>query len=638
MALITLRDACLAYGHHPLLDHADMTLEAGERLCIVGRNGAGKSTLLKVLLGDVQLDSGEVQRQRDLKVAMLPQALLDIPEKTVYDVVAEGLGELGDALQDWHHESQKGEQVNLARLDALQKRIELGDGWRVHQRIESILDRFGLDPDVRYEDLSGGWKRRVLLARAILPAPDVLLLDEPTNHLDVDAITWLEEWMPGFGGAVVFISHDRAFLDRTATRIVELDRGKLYSWPAPYDAYLEKKAEQLNAEEKARERFDKKLAQEEAWIRQGIKARRTRNEGRVRALKALREAARQRIQRQGSASLQIQEAERSGKIVVDMQQVTFGHDPDHPQVRDLNWTLMRGDRVGILGPNGIGKSTLIKLVTGELQPQSGHIRRGTKLEICYFDQSRDQIDLSKSIWDNVAEGKDHVEVGGRTLHVAGYLQSFLFDSQRLRTSASALSGGEINRLLLARLFTRPFNLLIMDEPTNDLDIETLEVLEDMLAAYDGTLLLVSHDRAFLDNVVTSTLVAEGDGHWTAYAGGYSDWLLQRPAPVPDSVPDKPKRDAGTGEASPESGTSAPDRSKGQGKLSYKLKRELEQLPAEIERLEREIEALETRTQSPDFYTGDHVEVTRTLEQLAERQKALEALLERWMELEDMSRG
>ncbi|RMF19853.1 MAG: ATP-binding cassette domain-containing protein [Gammaproteobacteria bacterium] len=643
MALITLRGASLAYGHHPLLDDANMAIEAGERVCIVGRNGAGKSTLLKVIAGEVMPDHGEVQRRRELRMAMLPQALVAQPGKSVYDVVAEGLGPLGDALRDWHHESLKGADANLARLDALQKTIELEDGWRANQRIESLLQRFGLDPDVAYDSLSGGWKRRALLARAVVPAPDLILLDEPTNHLDIEAIEWLEAWVREYPGAVLFISHDRAFLDRTATRIVELDRGKLFSWPAPYERYLEKKDEWLNAEAKAQERFDKKLAQEETWIRQGIKARRTRNEGRVRALKALREQARQRIQRQGSVSLQTQDAERSGKVVVRFHNVSFGYNPDQPQVRDLTWTLQRGDRVGILGPNGVGKSTLIKLVTGELSPQSGTVKHGTRLEICYFDQSRDQIHLNKTVWDNVAEGKDRLDIGGRTVHVAGYLQSFLFDRQRLRTPASALSGGEINRLLLAKLFTRPFNLLIMDEPTNDLDIETLEVLETMLTDYDGTLLLVSHDRAFLDNVVTSTLVAEGDGHWTAYAGGYTDWLAQRPDR--SSIQPGKSEQVSPEESAPSSGQVPRDKAvtgqssaPGKKKLSYKYQRELEQLPNEIEALEARVATLEAMTQAPDFYTRDHAEVTRALNELAELQAELEQKMERWMELEELAHG
>ncbi|MDG9667670.1 ATP-binding cassette domain-containing protein [Hahella sp. CR1] len=614
----------------PLLDHADLVIESQERLCLVGRNGAGKSTLLKVCAGEIKPDGGEINRGRDLKMAYLPQELPERGDASVRSVVAEGLAEVGEWLAAYDALTQQGAEGNVAELERLHNKIETHDGWRLRQKVEAVMQRLELSGDKSISELSGGWRRRVFLARALVQEPNLLMLDEPTNHLDIDMITWLEEELLQFGGSVLFISHDRAFIDRLATRVIELDRGKLSSWPAPYEAYLAKKEEQLAAEEKEWERFDKKLAEEEVWIRQGIKARRTRNEGRVRALKKLRDERRQRRDRVGQVSLKVDSEERSGNLVAELKNVSFGYADQPNLVKDLSWQLMRKDRVGLLGPNGCGKSTFIKLILGGLEATEGVIKRGSRLQVAYFDQLRGQIDPEASVWDNVAKGKDFIEVGGRNVHVTGYLKDFLFSPERLRTPAKALSGGEINRLLLAKLFTMPANFLVLDEPTNDLDMDTLDLLENLLAEFDGTILLVSHDRFFIDNVVTSTLVFEGDGKISEYPGGYNDWLAQRPVVKAEAKPAEAKAQAAKPKTASDGGKAA--------KLSYKLQRELDALPKEIERLEAEVAAMQEEVSAADFYSRPHEDVNRALTSLTALEQTLEKAMERWMELEEMAGG
>jgi len=633
MSLLRFKEVSLAFGLSPLLDHANLVIEPQERVSLIGRNGAGKSTLLKVIAGLVQADEGEVMRSTSLNVAYLPQEVHARDEATVFSVVAEGLQELGVWLTEYEFLSKSVGEADLPRMEWLQHQIESQDGWRLRQKVETAMQRLQIPPETIMGELSGGWKRRVFLARALVQDPNLLLLDEPTNHLDIDMIRWLEEELLQFRGGVLFISHDRMFIDRLATRIIELDRGKLTSWPAPYCAYMEKKEQQLAAEEKEWDRFDKKLAEEEVWIRQGIQARRTRNEGRVRALKALREERTQRRDRVGQVNLRVSEDRSSGKIIAEFDDVGFAYDDAQKILQSFNWTMMRKDRVGLLGPNGCGKSTFIKLVLGELEADTGNIKRGTKQQVAYFDQLRGQIDLDATVWDNVAKGKDFIALPDREVHVAGYLRDFLFPPERLRTPAKALSGGEINRLLLARLFTRPANVLVLDEPTNDLDMDTLDLLEELLANFDGSILLVSHDRTFIDNVATSCLVFEGEGKVTEFAGGYSDWLFQRPVlekigakkssePVQTS---KKAGDVAKVEQAPAS----------KKKLSYKLQRELDQLPSDVEALEGCIAALQLEVAGPGFYEQEHEVVAERLALMQSQEAELEALMERWLELEDM---
>ncbi|MGD8876037.1 MAG: ATP-binding cassette domain-containing protein, partial [Gammaproteobacteria bacterium] len=530
MPLLRLANLSLAFGHRALLDGVSLEVHAGERVCLVGRNGEGKSSLLRIIGGEVSADDGELWLRPGMRVAYLAQEAALDSRQSVFAVVAGGLPELGRMITDYHEAvaalEHAHDAANLARLSELQQVLEAAGGWELEQRVERVLSRLQLDGDAGFHTLSGGWRRRAMLARALVQEPDVLLLDEPTNHLDIEAITWLEEFMLGYPGALLFISHDRAFVRRLATRIIELDRGQLSSWPGGYDDYLRRKAEQLEVEARHNALFDRKLGQEEAWIRQGIKARRTRNEGRVRALKDLREQHRQRRERSGKADLQLDSGEQSGKLVFEAEHVSLSFG-EQIIIRDFSTTILRGDRVGIIGPNGVGKSTLIRVLLGELQPDSGVVRRGTRQQVAYFDQQREQLDPQATLMESVGEGSPRVVINGRDRHVAGYLRDFLFPPERLQSPVSTLSGGERNRLLLARLFARPANLLVMDEPTNDLDVETLELLEELLLDYPGTLLLVSHDRAFLDNVVTSSLVFEGDGVIGDYVGGYSDWLRQR---------------------------------------------------------------------------------------------------------------
>ncbi len=626
MALLTLRNVSLAFGAAPLLDGIDLQIEPGERLCLVGRNGTGKSTLMKLLNDELQADSGEVVRRQGLRVARLTQEVPHELAGPVFDVVAGGLGESGALLADYHTVShqlaESGDAKLLSKLEQIQHRLEAVDGWALNQRVETVVSRLKLPADSDFASLSGGLKRRVLLARELVSEPELLLLDEPTNHLDIDAIAWLEEFLLGWQGSLLFITHDRMFLQRLATRIIELDRGVLSSWPGDYETYLVRKQEALEAEATQNALFDKKLAQEETWIRQGIKARRTRNEGRVRALKALRSERRERRERQGTAKMQVQGAERSGKVVIEAENLSFSYD-GKPIFSDFSTTIMRGDKVAILGPNGVGKTTLLKVLLGDMEPQQGKVKLGTKLEIAYFDQHRSILDEEASVIDNVAEGSDRVEINGASKHIMGYLQDFLFTPDRARSPVKSLSGGERNRLLLAKLFTKPSNLLVMDEPTNDLDVETLDLLEELLLDYQGTLLLVSHDRAFINNVVTSSLVFEGHGRLNEYVGGYDDWLRQRPSCELETG----KQKKGT--------ASQPEQAKSvkKAKMSYKDKRELEMLPDKITELEAEQEALQQKMADPDFYQQqDGGAITLTTERMEQITVELEQAYERWEEL------
>ena len=628
MPLLRLNKVSLAYGHRALLDAVDLEVHRGERVCLVGRNGEGKSSLMRVLSGEVVPDDGECWIRPATRVAYLAQEVGMDSNDSVFDVVAAGLPGLGKLISDYHHAAselaQSGNAATLQRLSELQQALEAADGWQLEQRVESVLSRLQLDSDAVFHSLSGGWRRRVMLARALVCDPDVLLLDEPTNHLDIEAITWLEEFMVDYGGALLFVSHDRAFVRRLSTRIIELDRGQLTSWPGSYDDYVRRKAEQLEVEARHNALFDKKLSQEEAWIRQGIKARRTRNEGRVRALKALREQYRERRNRSANARLALDGGEQSGKLVFEAEDVSLSFGA-HTVINKLSTTILRGDRVGIIGPNGTGKSTLIKVLLGELQPDSGQVRRGTRQQVAYFDQQREQLDTGKTVMDNVADGSQHVLVNGRDRHVASYLRDFLFPPERLQSPVSTLSGGERNRLLLARLFAKPANLLVMDEPTNDLDVETLELLEELLMEYQGTLLLVSHDRAFLDNVITSSLVFEREGVIGEYVGGYADWLRQKTAA------EEPSRKQSSGPAVKTAAASTTVAKP--GKLSYKDQRELDALPAKIEQLETEQAQLQAAIGDPGFYQQSHEQANVILERLQTVEEALEVCYGRWEVLE-----
>ena len=627
MALLSLRDIQLSYTHPPLLDGVSLSIEPGERVCLIGRNGEGKSTLLRVLAGEIQADDGERVLRRGARLARLEQEVPQDLGGPVYEVVAEGAGEAAGLLKAYHAASEAlaedASETALARLHQAQQALESAGGWQLQQQVEQVISRMRLDGKADFAALSGGMKRRVLLARALAGDPDLLLLDEPTNHLDIESIAWLEEFLLGWRGALVFITHDRGFLRRLATRIVELDRGRLIDYPGDYDNYLRRRAERDHAEALEQARFDKTLAQEEVWIRQGIKARRTRNEGRVRRLKEMRAQAAQRRQRQGSARLSLNSAERSGRLVCEARHVNYAWE-GRPIVRDFSTTILRGDRIGIIGPNGCGKSTLLGLLLGRLRPDSGQVERGTRLEIAYFDQLREQLDPEKTVLDNVAGGSDKVVVDGRARHVISYLGDFLFPPARCRQPVASLSGGERNRLLLARLFTRPFNLLVLDEPTNDLDLETLELLEELLLDFDGTLLLVSHDRDFLDNVVTSTLVFEGEGRINEYVGGYSDWLRQRPAPEAPAEARAVARD----QARP---AAAPARAR---KLSYKDQRELDALPGRIEALEDELASLQARLSDPGVYEAEGAEgLARLGARLEAVEQELASCYARWEALE-----
>jgi ATP-binding cassette subfamily F protein uup len=631
MSLISLNNIHLGYGH-PLLDGISFSLDKGERVALVGRNGTGKSTLLKLIDRQIPADDGDIAFADGVRVARLDQ---EVPLETagsVFDVVATGLGEIGDAVRRYHHlthdmSGEPGTAV-LQELEDCQHIIEAAGAWDMEKTVENLLTRLSLPVDVDIASLSGGLKRRVLLARALAAQPDILLLDEPTNHLDLDAILWLEEFLLGWPGTLVFITHDRVFLQRLATRIIELDRGHLTDFPGDYPTYQRRKAELLEAEAKSHAEFDKKLAQEEVWIRQGIKARRTRDMGRVKRLVEMREARSERRVRSGQVSMQVQQGERSGKLVVEAENVSFRYG-DQPIVDALTTTILRGDKVGIIGPNGCGKTTLLRLMLGQLEPTSGKIKLGTNLQIAYFDQYRATLDENATVIDNVAQGSDRVTVNGRNTHVIGYLQDFLFTPDRARQPVKSLSGGERNRLLLARLFTQPANLLVLDEPTNDLDADTLDLLEELLIDYSGTVLVVSHDRAFLNNLVTSVLAFEGHGTVNEYVGGYDDWVRQRAQSPAVSSP--VRSDEGKGPATPPiSKPATPIKGR---KMSFKEQKELEGLPQTIEQLETELTVLNESMAQPGFYQQNKDDITRSQAELAEKQSALESAYIRWEALE-----
>ncbi|EHH1096689.1 ABC transporter ATP-binding protein [Vibrio parahaemolyticus] len=635
MALLTIHNAQLAFGDHPLLDRAEFALQENERVCLVGRNGAGKSTLMKVLAGDILLDDGKIQITQDVVVSRLEQDPPRNQEGTVYEYVSGGLAEIGEQLKIYHDlldlVAQDPNEKNINRLAKTQEQLDHSNAWRFDDRVKNVLSALKLSPDTLLRDLSGGWQRKAALARALVCDPDVLLLDEPTNHLDVTTIEWLENFLKDFKGSIIFISHDRAFIKSMATRIVDLDRGQLSSFPGDYDNYLLEKEEMLRVEDMQNAEFDKKLAQEEVWIRQGIKARRTRNEGRVRALKKLREERRDRREVQGKVNLNIDDASRSGKIVFEAENVSFAYDGKQI-VDNFSFNIMRGDRIALIGPNGCGKSTVLKLLLGQLEAQSGRLHCGTKLEVAYFDQYREILDPEKTVIDNLADGKQEVMVGGRQRHALSYLQDFLFAPKRARTPVKALSGGEKNRLLLARILLKPNNLLILDEPTNDLDIETLELLEEMLANYQGTLLLVSHDREFVDNTVTTSWIFEGDGVIEEFVGGYHDAKQQRDQALAVRFStEKPAKKEKVVEETPKT-TQLKNNSK---KLSYKLQRELEALPAKLEQLESDIETLQEQVNDPEFFAKPVEQTQPVLEQLAALEQELEIAFERWEELEAM---
>jgi len=628
MPLLRLDAIHLQYGTQVLLDEVCLTITRGEKLGLLGRNGAGKTTLLKLLAGELSPDSGERWVRPGVCIARLQQTLPQADQLCVYDAVAAGLADAGRLLTEYHQLLQADPPADMAQLSRVQQQLEDADGWQLQQRVETTISQLQLPAEASMGELSGGWRRRVALAQALVSQPDILLLDEPTNHLDIPAISWLEEQLATFPGAIILITHDRRFLQNVASSIAELDRGHLTQWQGHYRGFLRHREQQLLAEERANELFDKKLAQEEVWIRQGIKARRTRNEGRVRALKAMRDERQSRRERTGSASFAVEGAGQSGKIVAELQHVSkrFG---GQTILDDVSTIIQRGDRVGIVGPNGAGKSTLVKILLGQLQPDAGKVTFGSKLEIAYSDQLRDQLDPEKNLIDNVCGGQDFIEINGKKRHAISYLGDFLFSPERVRTPVKALSGGEQNRAILAKLFSRPANLLVLDEPTNDLDIETLELLEEILLSFDGTVLLVSHDRDFMDNVVTSLLVLEGDGVVSEQAGGYSDWearggrlwdKLELP-PAPASDPKQaPTAPAGNPTAK-------------KSKLSYKDQRELDSLPGLIEKLELRQRELEENMSHPDFYQGDHAAVQQVLSELGGVQEKLESAFERWSALE-----
>ncbi|MFC4528736.1 ATP-binding cassette domain-containing protein [Dyella halodurans] len=622
MSLIQLQRVDFSIGGPLLLEHVDLSIERNERVCIVGRNGEGKSTLMKLIAGELKPDDGELRVQNGIVVARMAQEVPQGTEGTVFDVVSEGLGDLGHLLARYHHLLHEGD---FDALGEVQTQIEAQHGWDLDRRVTEVLTKLELPADTDFAALSGGMKRRVLLAQALVRKPDVLLLDEPTNHLDIEAIGWLEAFLKQFDGSLIFVTHDRSFLRALATRIVEIDRGQLTDWPGDYDNYLRRREERLHAEAQANALFDKKLAQEEVWIRQGIKARRTRNEGRVRALKALRVERAERRNLSGNVKMTAANAQASGKKVIDLEHVHQAYD-GRVLIDNLTTTVMRGDRIGIIGPNGAGKSTLLKIMLGELKPQRGHATLGTGIQIAYFDQHRLQLNDKLNALDNVAEGRDFIELNGSRKHIIGYLQDFLFSPERARAPITRLSGGERNRLLLAKLFAQPSNLLVMDEPTNDLDVETLELLEELLTDYQGTLLLVSHDRAFLDNVVSSTLVLEGHGQIGEYVGGYSDWLWQRPAAAQAVAAAAAK--PGLVRQDP-----APAATSAKRKLSFKEQRELEQLPLRIEQLETDIATRSEAMNDPSFFQQDSATIVKANEALAAAQAELDGAYARWSELD-----
>jgi len=629
MPLLRLDNLSLNYGTQVLLDQVNFTLHKGNKIGLLGRNGEGKTTLLKIIAGEIFPDSGEYWLRPGIKIAWLDQSLPAADEQEVYDVVASGLAEVGELLSRYHHAIQDLEHTDMRELERVQQQLEAKDGWRMQQRVDTVLTQLQLSGDVLMKELSGGWRRRVALARALVSDPDILLLDEPTNHLDIPAIEWLEKQLQEYRGAIICITHDRAFLQQIANQIIELDRGKLYPWEGDYHSFLRYREQELAAEERANALFDKKLAQEEQWIRQGIKARRTRNEGRVRALKAMRNEYSQRRSQMGKANFNMEEAERSGKVVAELINLSHSFD-GKPVIKNYSGLIVRGDRIGIIGANGAGKSTLIKIILGELTPDQGTVKLGSKLEVAYFDQLRAHLIPEKNLIDNICEGRDFIEIDGKRRHAISYLGDFLFTPDRVRTPVKALSGGEQNRAILAKLFSKPANLLVLDEPTNDLDIETLELLEEILLDFKGTVLLVSHDREFMDKVVTSIMVLEGDGIIKDYVGGYSNWA-QKGGKLKFENNSSPTTQ--TAKQNEPSAAAIPAHVEAKKKLSYKDQRELDNLPALIERLEQEQSALEQQIAAPEFYQAERDHIDNILAALKDTQIKLEQAYQRWGELE-----
>lgn len=644
MPLVRLDKVSLNFGTHILLDEVDFTLKKGSKIGLLGRNGAGKTTFMKVIAGSMQPDSGERWLRPGVEIAWLEQSLPEADEQSVYDMVAGGLAEVGELLKQYHHLIADYENADMKKLERVQGALEAKGGWSLGQKVDTVITQLQLPADKLMSQLSGGWRKRVALARALVREPEFLLLDEPTNHLDVPAIEWLEKQLQDYNGAVLLVTHDRTFLQNVVNKIVEIDRGHLYEFEGTFQKFLDFREQQLASEEKANKLFDKKLAQEEVWIRQGIKARRTRNEGRVRALEALRRERGERRELQGNAKFKLNSAESSGKIVAELENISHSFD-ERVVLRDLTTTVMRGDRIGIVGANGAGKSTLLKILLGKLTPQQGKVKHGSKMEVAYFDQLREHLDMDKNLIDNVSGGQDYIEINGQSKHVISYLSDFLFTPDRIRTPAKALSGGEQNRAILAKVFSRPANVLVLDEPTNDLDIETLELLEDILLKFEGTVLLVSHDRQFMDNVVTSLMVFEGDGIVNEYVGGYSDWsrrgneLFSFESSESESKSERKSKKLSAKPAAEPAQEAAPNKTPSK-KLSYKDQRELDALPALIEELEARQSELEQIMSSADFYEKDDggKSVEQTLKQVADVQGQLEQAFERWEALEKLRTG
>ena len=628
MSLLRFNEISLDFGELKILHETGFSIESGERVCLIGRNGAGKSTTLKLITGEIEADRGEIVRSTDLVISQLRQSLPEAMDLRVRDIVRSGLAETELLVEKYQQQSKlELDRDGMRELATLHARIDAHDGWHIDQRVDETITELNLPADKKMSELSGGWRRRVALAHALVQKPDLLLLDEPTNHLDIATIKWLENRVYTWPGAVLFITHDRVFLQRLATRILEIDRGKLTSWPGSYDNYLIRKEKMLEDEEAANARFDKKLAQEEVWVRQGIKARRTRNEGRSRALFKMREQRARRTARDGQARIYIEEADRSGRKVIRARNVCYRFG-DEPLIENFSIKIIRGDRIGLIGNNGVGKTTLLRLLLGDLEPMSGTLKHGTNLEIGYFDQLRQSLDLDKSVAYNVGEGRTYIKLNGKDRHIVGYLKGFLFSPKRATTPVKALSGGERNRVILAKLFTQPANLLVLDEPTNDLDIETLEVLENKLTEYGGTLIVVSHDREFLDNVVTSTIVFEDNGRIQEYVGGYSDWLRHGLALAETDSPYDAK-------ARKQRHAAERRKQRKPTKLSYKDQRELDQLPAEIDSIEASIVHMQQKIADPRFYSHDHAIVQTTVQELVDAEAMLEQRVERWSELEKL---
>ncbi len=634
MALIQLQNIQVSFGGPALLDNLSMTINPNERICLIGRNGAGKSTLMKVLNREIKADSGEIITEKGAVIAQLEQEVPRDMSGSVYDVVASGLEEAGELLSAFHamnEEEDIGSEDWMKRFERIQHDLEACNGWHFQTTIDTVISRLELNPDVDFSQLSGGIKRRVLLARALVQEPDVLLLDEPTNHLDIEAIIWLEDFLLSFNGSLVFITHDRSFLRRLATRIVEIDRGQATSWPGDYENFLRRKEETLHAEELENARFDKKLAQEEVWIRQGIKARRTRNEGRVRSLEKMRDERGERREQQGSVNIQVDVGQKTGKRVVEVEHISYTLPTGRVLVDDFSALVQRGDKIGLIGPNGVGKTTLLKILLGELEPDKNpdsKIIQGTNLQVAYFDQLRSQLDENRTVKDNLDRGADKVTVNGKEKHVISYLQDFLFAPDRANSPVNALSGGERNRLLLAKLFIKPANVLVLDEPTNDLDVDTLELLEELLLNYTGTVLIVSHDRAFINNLVTSCFVFEGEGKISEYVGSYDDWLRQRST---TKKPEKKKPKAV--EKKEEKVAEANTAEKTNKKLNFNDQQELKNLPKEIEKLESKVSDLETQMADPNFFKQEHRVTAAVTDELQEINATLKAKYDRWEKLE-----